>query len=91
MLRLLQVSGWILVLLTVASAAWVLLQTIQSEVGDAEQIARVQQLLRDAGVLAPAAYVLFVTAEVIVAPLPACCCISPADCCLGRCSADCWH
>ncbi|MFY8058276.1 MAG: hypothetical protein ACOVRM_11075, partial [Planctomycetaceae bacterium] len=70
MLRLLQVSGWILVLLTVASAAWVLLQTIQSEVGDAEQIARVQQLLRDAGVLAPAAYVLFVTAEVIVAPLP---------------------
>ncbi|MFN5436572.1 MAG: TVP38/TMEM64 family protein [Planctomyces sp.] len=70
MLRLLRVSGWVLVLLTVASAAWVLLRTIQSGVGDAEQIAQVQQLLRDSGMLAPVAYVLFVTAEVIVAPLP---------------------
>lgn len=70
MLRLLKVSVWILILLTVASAAWVLLQTLQAEVGDAARIARVQQLLRDAGVLAPVAYVLFVTAEVIVAPLP---------------------
>lgn len=70
MLRLLRISGWIAGLLAVGTAAWLLLRAVQSGAGDAQQIAQVQQLLQDAGILAPFAYVLFVTAEVIVAPLP---------------------
>lgn len=70
MLRLLRISCWIMGLLTVGSAAWLVLQVFQSGAGHAEQIAQVQQALQDAGILAPLAYVLFVTAEVVVAPLP---------------------
>ena len=45
-------------------------QLTRSDISGAERIERLQQFFRQAGVWAPAIYVLFVTIEVIIAPIP---------------------
>jgi len=45
-------------------------QLIRSDITGAERVACLQQFFREAGIWAPAVYVLFVTIEVIVAPIP---------------------
>lgn len=45
-------------------------QLTQSDISGAERIERLQQFFRQAGIWAPAFYVVFVTIEVIVAPIP---------------------
>ena len=45
-------------------------QLIRSDITGAERVACLQQFFREAGSWAPAVYVLFVTIEVIVAPIP---------------------
>lgn len=45
-------------------------QLTRSDISGADRIERLQQFFRQAGIWAPAVYVLFVTIEVIVAPIP---------------------
>jgi uncharacterized membrane protein YdjX (TVP38/TMEM64 family) len=70
MRRLLQLLMWLAGLLAVAAVTWFLIPLLGTGTGDAQRLARIQQVLHDAGMLAPIAYVLFVTVEVVVAPLP---------------------
>lgn len=65
----------VLALMTVGLAAsWlsngIAFQLIRSDITGIERVACLQQFFRDAGRWAPAVYVLFVTIEVIVAPIP---------------------
>ena len=45
-------------------------QLTQSDISGAERIMRLQQFFRQTGIWAPAIYMVFVTIEVIVAPIP---------------------
>ena len=62
------------VLLAGVAVSWnaggIVADLFSSELTGAERIERVQAFFRDAGVLAPVAYVLFVVIEVIIAPIP---------------------
>ena len=69
------VLPWLLLLLIVGfSGSWlsdgIAFQLMRSDITGDERMASLQQFFRQAGLLAPVVYVLFVTVEVIVAPIP---------------------
>ena len=67
---------WLILVGIVAGIAYswlsegIAFQLTRSNISGAERIERLQQLFRQAGIWAPALYVVFVTIEVIVAPIP---------------------
>lgn len=67
---------WLLLalLLTVLAASWfsggIVAELTQPNLTAAERVARLQGYFRSAGALAPVAYVVFVIAEVTIAPIP---------------------
>lgn len=71
-----RVLPWLVLVLLIVGLAgsWlsegIAFQLMRSDITGEERIARLQQYFHQAGIWAPAVYVLFVTVEVIVAPIP---------------------
>ncbi len=64
----------LLLLVTVLLSSWytqgIAYQLTRSDINATQRVACLQQFFREAGIWAPVAYVLFVTIEVIIAPIP---------------------
>lgn len=71
-----RILSWLVLVLLISGIAgsWlsdgIVFQLIRSDITGTERVESLQQFFRQAGIWAPAAYVLFVTLEVIVAPIP---------------------
>jgi len=76
MKRLISLLPWLvlIVLLSAVAASWrtggVVADLVSTELTAADRVERLQSFFRDAGALAPLAYVIFVIAEVVIAPIP---------------------
>ncbi len=64
----------LIVLLGTIAVSWgsggIVADLVNSDLTAADRVARLQEFFRDAGALSPLAYVVFVIAEVVIAPIP---------------------